>query len=139
MLIAFVTHMTWAAVLCVDSSPLHTTPMGHFRHANQYVVAILYALGACLAMLPMVHKWFDGVVSAFAFTVLQQYLMIACLATCLTAVFTGKYPDGYVPDSHGNPHLFIFCDQLVNMGLMFVHTIAIIDWCWWAPRRDVTC
>jgi hypothetical protein len=139
VLTAITVHAVWGLVLLFSDAPLHTTPMGMI-HAipylnNQYVSAFLYLGASGVATIPLVKKQLDTTFVGLLTALPQQFLLMVSFFTALASVIRGAYPDGYVPDKYGDPHLFIFVDQLWPMLGMVMHTLSLIDWYWWSQER----
>ena len=134
VLAAIVIHGTWGIILLFGDSPLHTTPMGHFAGWNRYAVSFLYLFASTMALIPVVVRRLDSRFTGLVLTLLQQWLMLLSFGTSTMAAINGRYPDGYVPSAHGNPHLFIFVDQLPLTVCFVCHTLSLLDWYWWSRR-----
>ena len=134
---AIVVHATWGAILLFDDSPLHTTPLGSLPTSNRFAAATLYLLAAGLAAVPAFFKKWDTTIVGLGLTGLQQWLLMTSFWTAMISVWTGHYPDGYIPDQWGNARLFIFCDQLWPMVGMVCHTLSLLDWYWWSLKKSV--
>ena len=129
---ACVVHGVWGLQLLAGPSPLFTTPMASLRHVPRVLASglCLFASGcAALAMfsklaLPVPgHKNIRGLFLCLP----QQFLMMSGCAIAAQAVWLGAYPDGYSPTAHGDPHQFIFADQLWPIVGMLCHTFSLWD------------
>jgi len=137
---AVVVHGIWGIVLLFSRAPLHTTPLGIIHAApmlnNQYTAAATYLAASGLAAIPIFRTKLDTAFTGLLLSLPQQFLLMVSFFTAALAVVNGCYPDGYIPDKHGNPHLFIFVDQLwLSIG-MICHTLSLVDWYWWSRNVE---
>ena len=134
---AVVVHATWGVVLLFSGAPLHTTPLGSLPTTNRIAASAMYLIAAGLAVVPIARKSLDTKITGLLLTGPQQYLLMASFWTAMVSILKGAYPDGYVPNTHGDPHLFIFVDQLWPVVGMMAHTLSLLDWYWWSLTRPV--
>ena len=89
--------------------------LGHFI-GDPALIALLFGSTLCaLAAL----RWRQPL------GFIPQYFLFGCSFTdALRAIWRGQYPDGYTPVV-GNPHLFIFRDQLLLLLLVFGYIITM--------------
>lgn len=136
-------HGVWGFILPFSPAPLHTTPMAHFPIQIPIVAGITYLIVSFLAILPHLElsRYFmpsrcrmDDHYAGMVLTLPQMVLMVLSFFTAVVAICLGKYPDNYVPDSKGDPHLFILVDQLPYMSMAIGHVWALLDWYWWSRQ-----
>lgn len=136
---AIIVHGVWGFVLLFSPAPLFTTPLG-LIHAipdmSHEFVGVAYLLCSVSALVPLVYWPIDTPDVGWRFAIPQQFVLMVSFFTAAISVATGCYPDGYVPDSHGNPHLFILVDQLWPMVGMIAHSLALVDWYWWSVTSE---
>lgn len=147
---AGVVHGLWGLILCFNDAPLHTTPMGHIP-LRGVAAGMTYILVSVLAFAPHIQavsgcirryvwkgcpKELDTHFAGLVMTLPQQGLLMMSFFTAAISIVRGQYPDGYVPNQWGSPHLFILVDQLWSMLGMVFHTAALLDWYWLSRLPD---
>jgi len=137
VLTAIVAHAIFGISLLFSASPLYVTALASLNTWPPWQVGVLYLLASMLASIPLLRPHQYTPAQEFGFIALQQWLMMTTLWTIIIAVTFGQYPDGYTPTSKGNPHLFIFNDQLILILAILAHTCAVVDWIWFSQRRGV--
>jgi len=113
-------HIGSGLVLLVSGLPKITTPLSLLSslvHEEALLIAILVAAGVA-AMLPQLRRF--PLMVSICLILPQQILLGLHLASALTAVISGRYPDGYVPDGGA---LFILVDQAWLIGVVVWHTV----------------
>ena len=131
---AIVVHGLWGLILLFDSSPLHTTPLGHLPIKHHVGAGIFLLLVSVSAAVPIFKPKLDTTIWGLVLTMPQQWLLMSSVFTAIVSAWAGKYPDGYVPNQWGNPHLFIVVDQLWPIIGMTCHTLSLCDWYWWSRQ-----
>ena len=140
-------HLLWGVVLLFSDAPTHTTPLGHVPYIG-WPTGLLYILVSLMAFTPhsrvltraVKRIWprcpdpLDEHYAGLLLTLPQQGLLMMSFFTAMWSIIAARYPDGYVPDTHGDPRLFIFVDQLWSMMGMIAHTLSLLDWYWWSRR-----
>ena len=136
-------HFAWGAILPFDPAPLRTTPMAHFPIQVPWVAGFAYLGISVLAIFPHLEisgrlsrsgQRLDTCYKGLLFTLPQMFLLMLSFFTAMRAILEGAYPDGYIPDKYGSPHLFILVDQLPYMSLAAGHVFTLLDWYVWSRR-----
>jgi len=129
VLAAIIVHGIWGLVLLVSKAPMHTTPLGAIHRMpilqHQLAAATLYLSASVIAAVPVVCRKLNTAFVGLLCSGPQQFLLMVSFFTGCWCIIIGAYPDGYVPDKHGSPRLFIFVDQLWPMVGMWCHTFSI--------------
>ena len=118
--VAFV-HVAWAALLLIAGEPLHTTAMRSINTGNVPWMAQIVLFGG-VGSLVLVKLWLGQVNRSTKLALcLQQILLYMSAGDVMECVLKGQYADNAV-----YPWEFIASDQIHNIVMALVHTVAVL-------------
>ena len=128
-----ITHLVWATILLFSDAPLHVTSMAEVPwNFSPYFASFVYSSTAILAIYGMFSKRFANSPLSVAFIIPQQALLLYGASTVLKCVIRGSYADGTVV-----PYAHLWADQQYVFTNSILHSIALIDWHFFAPKKAV--
>ena len=126
-------HLILAGLLLAYPTQAPVTPEWTLHQLTDLVGHLPVVVGLVLASVAALHgrrrhQW--------GWLIPQQLVFGCSVADILRAIWRGQYPDNYIPQ--GNPHVFIFCDQLYGLLFIWAYTWAMADFLRRYPIRGAT-
>lgn len=121
---ACILQLVWSVLILYSPQALLVTPLLGLTQLigiNHIFVSSILFFTDLAAIYFLAKK--DLKASNFIYLIPQQIILLLSAFGCLQAVILGHYADGVV-----RSHLFILADQLPNILIAFLYTIAILGW-----------